>query len=75
MRKMATYWVKEITDPLSNNEHHDDGQTECNISCTLYKDHRQADGHPHRPTQLTGGTNQRIFPDVLPLQYTFELHV
>ena len=62
-----SYSVEEVADPLGNGEHHDDGQTERDVTGALDEDDGEADGHAHSATQLARCTNQRVLPDVVTL--------
>ena len=62
-----SYSVEEVADPLGNGEHHDDGQTERDVTGALDEDDGEADGHAHSAAQLARCTNQRVLPDVVTL--------
>lgn len=42
-----THWIEKISDPFSNNQHHDNRQTEGDISGTFDKNDSQGYGHPY----------------------------
>lgn len=51
---------EEVADPLGHNEYNEYGQTKRDVTSTLNKYHRYADGHSNDTSQLTRGANDCV---------------